>query len=550
MLEDTKKESLRLHFELPSFQLPAELPSDPAALKGLLGQLYRTLEDTRHQALAHVNHLYEEIVLMRRRQFGASSEQMPGQSWLFNEAEVLAMPRPPEAAEFDSADQGEKSDLNKDASASQGADKPRRGGRAALPSELPRVDIVHDVPESERVCACGTPMVVIGEEVSEQLDIVPMKIQVLRHIRRRYGCPAGEHAPVSAALPAQPLPKTNASPDLLAMLLTVKYVDGLPLARFEHVLKRSGVTVPRQTLARWVIGTAERLQPVLNLLRDEVFEADLLHMDETVVQVNKEPGRAASSQSYMWVHSGGPPGRPVVIYDYDPGRGAAVPSRLLAGWRGHLMTDDYAGYDQVVRTESITHLACWAHVRRRFVEAVAVQPKGKRGRADQAVELIGKLYRVERDAAKLTDAGRLELREQRSRPLLKEIRTWLDAALPAVAPKTALGKALAYAHALWPRLIHYVERGDLPIDNNRAENAIRPFVVGRKAWMFSDTQAGARASAMIYSLVETAKANSIDPYSWLRLLARRVPAATSLEDYVALLPWNLHDSNLAIPFHV
>lgn len=543
MLDTAKTLPFRLRFELPAFSLPATLPSEPEALKTLVIEQRRAFEQTQRMALEHFEYLYEQIALLRRRQFGASSEQMPGQPRLFDEAEALAAQAPVDDDEDEGKDE-DKDVLVQDKAPAERA----RGKRAPLPAELPRVEIVHDVPETDRVCPCGEPMVVIGEDVSEQLDIVPMRVQVLRHIRKRYGCPGGEHAPVTAALPAQPLPKTNASPDLLAMLLTTKYVDGLPLARFEHVLARSGVSVPRQTLARWAIGSAGTLQPMLNVLRDELFDIDLMHMDETVVQVLKEPGRQATSNSYMWVRTGGPLGRPVVIYDYDPSRSAEVPKRLLAGYCGYLMTDGYDGYNAAVRTEGLQHLACWAHCRRGFVEAARLQPKGKKGRADQAIEMIGRLYRIEREAAELTPAQRLAMRQQRSKPLLGDMRAWLDQALPAVAPKTALGKALAYMHEYWPRLARYVERADLPIDNNRAENAIRPFVVGRKAWLFSDTPAGAHASALIYSLVETAKANRVDPYAWMRLLMRRVPCAQSVEDIVALLPWNLHPENLAIPF--
>ena len=403
--------------------------------------------------------------------------------------------------------------------------KPARGRRAALAPELPRVDIVHALTEAERVCPCGTPMVEIGEEISEQLDIVPMRIQVLRHIRKRYGCPGGERTPVTAALPAQPLPKSNASPDTLAMLLTVKYVDGLPLAR-------------------WVMGAAGVLQPVHNLLRDALFDGPVVHMDETVVQVLKERDKAPSTNSYMWVQTGGPPGRPVVIYDYDPSRSGEVPKRLLAGYGGYLMTDGYEGYNALVRAERIEHLACMAHARRGFVEAARVQPRGKRGRADQAIALIGKLYRIERECAQAGDAVRLEQRQRYSVPALADLREWLDKTRPVVAPQTALGKALAYLDKYWKRLVRYTERGDLPIDNNRAENAIRPFVIGRKAWLFSDTPAGAHASALIYSLVESAKANRVDPYAWLRCLMRELPAAQSVEAIEALLPWNLHPSKL------
>lgn len=554
MLATDKVLPFRLRFELPEFELPEPLASDPDALKALLIAQRGAMAEIERAAHEHLASLYEQIALMRRRQFGPSSEAMPEQAWLFDEAEVLAAQQPCDDAAVDDADQAQDP-----AAASGGAQTRRaRGKRAPLPSELARVDIVHEVPESERTCPCGTPMVVIGEEISEQLDIVPMKVQVLRHIRRRYGCAGGAHAPVTAPMPPQPLPKSNASPDLLAMLIAVKYVDGLPLARFEHVLGRSGVSVPRQTLARWIIRGAEQvLQPVFNLLRDTLLDHDLIHMDETAVQVLKEAGRAATSGSYMWVQTGGPPTRPVILYDYDPSRSGEVPKRLLADWRGYLMTDGYRGYDAVVKAQRLTHLACMAHVRRGFVEATVGLPKGKPGRAGEAIDLIRRLYRVEREAKDAgvvgeppaqTYARHLAARHERSKPLLKDLRTWLDTTRPKVTPSARLGQAIAYADKYWARIERYTARGDLPIDNNRCEGAIRPFVVGRKAWMFSDTPAGANASAMIYSLVETAKANRLDPYAWMRLLMRELPAARTGEDYEALLPWNLHPDRLSIPF--
>jgi transposase len=388
------------------------------------------------------------------------------------------------------------------------------------------------------------PMVVIGQQISEQLDIVPMQIRVLRHTRNTYGCPSGEHAPVTAVLPAQPLPKSNASPDFLTMLLITKYIDGLPLARFEYVLDRHGVKVPRQTLARWVIGAANLLQPLHNLMRDTLFDGPFMHMDETVVQVLKEKDKSPTSNSYMWVQAGGPPDKPVVIYDYDPSRSGAVPTRLLLDYQGYLMTDGYEGYNALARTEGIEHLVCWAHVRRKFVEATRVQPKGKKGRADEAVALIGKLYGIEKDYKDANDLERFAARQQRSLPVLTALREWLDKTRPAVVPGSALGRALSYMHDYWAKLIRYVERGDLPIDNNRVENVIRPFVIGRKAWLFSDTPAGANASAVIYSLLQTAKANGHEPYAWLRRVMRDLPAAKTVEEIEALLPWNLHAMDL------
>lgn len=526
-------------YTLPEVTLPDVLPTDVDALTALLLAQQKAHHAVQLKALGHIQHLYEQIILLRHRQFGASSEQSPAQGHLFDEAEALAegttdaqdmAPLPPQPTPGQDGKQPPKA---------------ARGKRGPLPAELERIDIVHDVAESERTCPCGTPMVEIGQDISEQLDIVPMQVRVLRHIRKRYGCPDSHHAPVTAALPPQPLPKSNASAGFLAMLLTVKFVDGLPLARFESVLDRHGAPVPRQTLARWVIGSGRLLQPLHNLMRDTLMDGPFIHMDETVVQVLKTPDKAPTSNSYMWVQAGGPPGKPVVLYDYDPSRSGEVPMRLLQGYRGYLMTDGYDGYNQLARSEGIEHLACWTHARRRFVEATRVQAKGKRGRADDAVDLIGKLYRIERDHKDAKVGERLLARQQLSVPILEKLHAWLEKTLPAVPPKSALGTAASYLRDYWDKLIRYTERGDLPIDNNRCENAIRPFVIGRKGWMFSDTPAGAHASAIIYSLVETAKANGLEPYTWLRRVMRDLPAAKTVEDVEALLPWNLHALDLS-----
>ena len=524
--------------------LPSVLPHDVDALKSQLRVQQNAhtalIEAIRQEAHNYVIRMLEQAILARQRMFGASSEQMTAQSRLFDEAEVLAQTSTEAQDTAPIAPEQALTDVQ--------SDKPNvklgRGKRVALATGLPRVDVVHDVPEALRTCACGTPMVEIGQDISEQLDIVPMQVRVLRHIRKRYGCPTRQHAPLTAALPAQPLPKSNASVDFLAMLLAVKFVDGLPLARFENVLSRHGAVVPRQTLARWVIGSAGVLQPLHNLMRDVLLDGSLIHMDETVVQVLKEKDKAPTTNSYMWVQTGGPPDQPVVLYDYDSSRSASVPTALLEGYKGYLMTDGYDGYNEVARTDGIERLACWAHVRRRFVEAVRVQPKGKRGRADEAVSLIGKLYRIEREHKEVTPEVRHLARQSSSAPVLAELHAWMLRNTPVVIPRSALGTALAYMGNLWPQLTRYTERGDLPIDNNRCENAIRPFVIGRRAWLFSDTPAGAHASAVIYSLVQTAKANGLEPYTWLRRVLRDLPAAKTLDAVEALLPWNLRVTDL------
>jgi transposase len=527
----------------PVFVLPSELPTDVTELTALLyaqqaaheTELNRAIAAIEREAQEKIQHLIEQMIQARHRMFGISSEQLTAQGRLFDEAETLAA----DTTEVDDVAAIPATEESPTDTSSKKTSKATRGKRSPLPAELKRIDIVHDVPEQKRTCPCGTPMIIIGEEISEQLDIIPMQVQVLRHIRKRYGCPGSLHAPVTAALPPQPIPKSNASADLLAMLLAVKFIDGMPLARFEIVLERHGIRIPRQTLARWVIGAGKLLQPLLNLIRDSLLEGPFIHMDETVLQVLKEPDKPPTSNSYMWVQTGGLPDKPVVLFDYDPSRSGNVPVSLLQDYRGYLMTDGYEGYAKVARTDGIEHLICWAHVRRRFVEAARVQPKGKRGRADEAVRLIGRLYQIERDCKDATDAQRLLMRQQQSISALNALQEWMTKTLPGVAPSSALGKALGYMKKYWSRLTRYTERGELPIDNNPCENAIRPFVVGRKGWLFSDTQAGAHASATIYSLVQTAKANGVEPYSWLRRVLRDLPAAQTPEQIEALLPWNL-----------
>ena len=250
----------------------------------------------------------------------------------------------------------------------------QRRKRKPLPSDLPRIEVIHELPEHELTCACGCRKHSIGEEISEQLEIVPMQIRVIKHVRKIYGFREGETAPVTADKPAQLIEKIMASPSVLAMLLKTKYVDGLPLHRFKKVLGRQGVDIPRQTLALWVIQCGEHFQPLLNLMRDSLLASRVIHCDETRVLVLKEPDREPNSQSWMWVQTGGPPDQSVILFDYSTSRAREVPTRLLDGYRGYVMTDDYAGYSALGAQAGVERLGCWAHVRRKFVEAQKMQP--------------------------------------------------------------------------------------------------------------------------------------------------------------------------------
>jgi transposase len=412
-----------------------------------------------------IEHLLEQFRLSRHRLFGPSSEKAPGQNELFNEAEVLAA---------GSADEEPENDEITPISSPQHR---TRGTRRPLPAELPRVEIRHTLPAAQRRCPCGCELKLIGEEVSEQLDVIPARIQVLRHVRERYVCSACEGPPQLAPLPPQPIPKSNASPGLLAHVPVAKYQDALPLHRQESILARAGIDLTRQTMARWMIRVAELAQPVVNLLWDQLLAEPIVHCDETTVQVLREPGKAPTSTSYLWGLAAGPPERSVVLFDYHPSRSSEVPKRLLADYRGFLVTDGYEGYNAVAAQPGITHLCCWVHARRRFREAQRAQPAGTTGRADLALKFIAKLYKIEDSVEDIDATARYRLRQAESVPLLNEFRAWLDEALHHVAPTGKLGEALGYLDKYWPKLIGYCEDGRLPLDNNRLENAIRPFCI-------------------------------------------------------------------------
>jgi transposase len=473
---------------------------------------------------AQVLLLQERLNIALAQRYAASSEQCsPDQIRLFNEAEAEVPTDRVEEARATAVTIAEHTRQTR--------------GRQPLPEHLPRIDVLHELPEAERVCPHdGAALKAIGTVISEQLDIVPATIRVLKHIRTTYACDCGRCIK-TAPLPPQPIPKSLASPGLLAHITVSKYQDALPLYRQEQILQRIGVDIPRATLANWMIQAGQLIQPLINLLRDRLLAYDIIQMDETTVQVLKEPGKTAQAKSYLWVQRGGPPEQPILLYDYDPSRGAGVPKRLLEGFNGTLQTDGYAGYNAAVCAHQLTHLGCFAHARRKFDEALKAQGKHKRrGLAHRGLALIQKLYGVEKAVRHAASAERYTYRLKHAQPILDELRTWLDEALPQVPPQSATGKALNYLHNEWHKLIGYLNDGRLEIDNNRAENAIRPFVIGRKNWLFSDSVRGVNASANLYSLIETAKANGLEPYAYLRRVFAELPKADSVEAIEALLP--------------
>ncbi len=502
-----------------------QLPDDVDALKALVAEQSKKLDHVvarNDQLQSKVTLLQEQLNLALARRYAASSEKIaPDQIRLFDEAEAGIQISAPAEEE----------------TVTVPAYTRQKRGRKKLPEGLPRVEVIHELTDDERICPHdGHALTEIGEVISEQLDIVPAKIQVIRHVRKQYACACGQCIK-TAALPAQPIPKSLASPGLLAHITVSKYQDALPLHRQEAILKRIGVDLPRATLANWMIQAGTLVQPIINLLRERLLSYDILQMDETPVQVLNEPGKAAQSKSYLWVQRGGPPDRAVVLYDYDPGRGAEVPKRLLAGFRGYLQTDGYDGYNAAVAVNGLAHVGCMAHARRRFSDAVKAQGRKKKaGPAHHGLALIQKLYRVEKQARTLSAEERHAHRQRHARPIFEALRSWLDKVLPQVPPTSATGKALHYLHNEWDKLVRYLEDGRLEIDNNGAENAIRPFVMGRKNWLFSASVKGVKASANLYSLIETAKANGLEPYAYLQRIFTELPRADTVEAIETLLP--------------
>ena len=433
-----------------------------------------------------------------------------------------------------------------------------RGKRLPIDPNLPRKRIEHDIPDAEKTCTCGCQKTRIGEVTSEQIDIEPAKACVVQHVRFKYACRTCEGtssdgpAVVTAPLPAQPLPKSNCSPGLAAFITVSKYVmpeacfqhDGLPLYRLEGILARYKISVSRTAMACWMIKLGDVVTPLINLFNDIQLGYDVLQMDETTVQVLKEDGRAAKDKSFMWVRRGGPPGHQVILFDYAATRAGSVPLQLLEDYKGFLQSDDYSGYNAAAKRDGVIHVGCLDHARRRFVDAVKAQHAiagYERGLAPEALKIIRKLYALERLArdAKMTPDERHKLRQEKAKPIWDELRAWLDRNLGAVPPQSLTGKAMSYLAADWPRLIRYLDDGRLEISNVLCENVIRPFVVGRKAWLFSDTPAGAHASAKLYSIVETVKAAGREPYAYLRHIFEKLPLAVTLADIEALLPWNV-----------
>lgn len=501
-----------------------QLPDDAESLKQIIFSLQQKND-----------HLQEMVRLLQNEIFGRKSEvrsfDSPNQLQLFTPA---AEPEPTEV----------------DASIEIKGHTRKKRGRRPLPADLPRIEVVHDIDEEQKRCACGAQLSCIGQDICEKLDYIPAKVRVLRHIRPKYACKQCEGVEDDgptvkiAPAPVQLIAKSIATEGLLAHIAVSKFADGLPLYRQQKIFGRLNVELSRATMANWMIQAADCCKPVIDLLQRQIRSGPVINVDESPFQVLNESGRSNTSKSYMWVFCGGPSEKPVVLYRYHPTRSGKVVHDIIEKYRGYVQSDGYSGYDHLSRHPNIIHMGCLTHARRKFIEVNKGRKKARgkskesKGLADEALDYIGQLYRIEKYAREqqLSFDQIRDLRQEKAKPILDRFRIWLDAHHPLVPPKSLLGKSIQYTLNQWQRLVVYIEAGFLKPDNNVAENAVRPFVLGRKNWLFAGAPKGAEASATFFTLIETAKANGLEPYAYLRYLFEKLPLAQTESDYLKLLP--------------
>ncbi|MBY0544662.1 MAG: IS66 family transposase [Gammaproteobacteria bacterium] len=414
----------------------------------------------------------------------------------------------------------------------------KKAGRKPLPADLLRVEVIHDITDGDKTCACGHELSHISNETSEQLEYIPAKVQVIVNVRKKYACKACESTVKTAPLPAQILPKSIATPSLLAHIAISKYDDHLPLYRQEEILQRHHIDIARNTLGDWMIRVGEQMTPLIKLLHHDMMEYDVAFADETPLQVLKQPGKTAKQKSTMWVFNGGAPDKKSVIYHYAATRASEVPLRFFEDYRGYLHADGYAGYLPLITTQRIKLVACFAHIRRKFY--AITQSTQTEGLAHQAMKWITELYALEK---KLRDENASPepiktIRHEKARPIIEQMHAWLQMHSLKSPPKSPMGEAISYTLKQWHHFLHYLDDGRLEIDNNRSERAVKPFVIGRKTWLFAGNHLGAIAGANLLSLIETAKIHELNPYDYLRYLFTHLPHAKTLEQLEALLPYH------------
>lgn len=499
----------------------------------LLERQNAELQEKQSEMEAKINWLQYQLRLHQLKRFGTSSEKLnPDQLELplFNEVEKEANLELPEPTVETIIYRRRK----------------KQGQRKIMLENLPVETIEYRLSDEEQVCSCcGDNLHEMSTEVRQELKYIPAEVKVVKHVRYVYSCRHCEREEIQTPIQTAPMPKpvisgSLASPSIIAHIMTQKYVEGLPLYRQEKQFHRMGLDLSRQTMANWMIQGADQwLYFLYNRMHQLLLLLDILCADETTLQVLHEPGRSAESKSYLWLYRSGIEGPPIVLYDYQETRAGENPKEFLDGFKGYLQVDGYAGYHKV---ENVTLVGCWAHARRKFTDILKSLPAGspKPVTTTEGLQFCNQLYAIERGLKELEPEERYEKRLEKSKPVLDEFLSWLKTQEQQVLPKSGLGQAIAYCLNQWDKLVAFLEDGRLEIDNNRSERSIKPVVMGRKAWLFANTPQGARSSAVIYSIVETAKANGLNPYYYLRYLFEQLPNMDLTDENALdrLLPWS------------
>jgi transposase len=472
---------------------------DLATARALIASLQDQLTTSQREIAA----LRHELDILCQRLFGKKSERVdPRQLTLALEQLANERGAVTEPVEMDSGE-----------TPVRGHTRHRPTGRRPLPAHLPRRRVEIDVADTDKQCACGHAKTRIGEDTSEKLEYEPASFIVIETVRPKYACPHCHEGVVQAPAPPQAVEKSLAGEGLLAHVVISKYVDHLPLHRLEGIFAREQIDLPRSTLCGWVAEVAAALTPIGDQLRREIVAAEYLQTDDTSITVLDE--RGGSFKGRLWTYLD--PLTHQVVYDATPTHEGEGPAAFLATFRGQLQADAYSGYDALYASGRVSEIGCWAHARRRFVEAFLIDTN-----AALMIALIQQLYEVEHDAVDLDADARRALRQERSLPLLAKIDAERQALTAIVLPKSPLGEAVRYLTNQWTALQRYVEDGRVAIDNNRAENQLRLVAVGRKNWLFAGSFEGARRAALLYSLVQSCKLANVAPFSYLKDVLLRV----------------------------
>ena len=515
---------------------------------------YEQLKIRNEELEQQVNALREALRLAQHKRFGTSSEKTVDDgseqlSFLFNEAEAIA-------------DHEAAQDQQETLVAAHKRHRKHEYTLDSLPEGVATEVVEHRIPQEELECPiCGEEMQEIGKEVVRKLKIIPAQVIVVEHRYYAYACRScdqnGIETPVTTADREKSVIRGSfATAEAIAHIMVQKFVMGSPLYRQEQELKRQGIPLSRQTMSNWILrASADYLTSVYDALHRELLHREVLHADETTLQVLHEPGKKPQTDSFMWLYRTGGLGgstsngnaigksgeRPIVLYEYQPGRGAKHPEAFLEGFRGYLHTDGYAGYHKL--PEGITVVGCWAHARRKFDEALKSVAKGHPSAKNirRGLDLCNRLFAIEQKLAELSPKERYAQRLEQEKPVLDELFGWAERV--NYSPKSPWGKAMDYLKNQKEYLLNYLLDGRLEISNNRAERSIKPFVIDRKNFLFANTPGGAQSSAVIFSLIQTAIENGLDPWRYLTWLIGTAAGSTpNRVDAESLLPWKAPES--------